>query len=145
MSRVPSDRGQVEPGEVGHRRVEVGPAPIDLRQRTKVGGEGAEASEQLFNELILIVDAQQWVGGALLADRGRARRTRRRGAERSGAVCRVHRQIVGQGEDLGAQRPEQPAGQRLAVLVAEEVGATDRSDHQCPTGKQRDGLAAVEK
>ena len=37
-------------------------------------------------------------------------------------MSRVHGQIVGEGEDPIAQRPVHLAGQRLAVLVSQQVG-----------------------
>ena len=43
------------------------------------------------------------------------RRAGRRRAERPGTVGGVHGQVVGQGEDLRSQRPEQLAGELLAV------------------------------
>ena len=52
-------------GEGGELGVEARAAPVDLGQLAEVGGEAAEAVEQRGDEAVLVVDAQQRVGGPL--------------------------------------------------------------------------------
>ncbi len=57
---------------------------------------------------------------------------------------RIHRQLVGQGQDLVAQRVEQLAGEIVAWSGAEQIGAADGTDHQRPTREQRRRVAVLD-
>ena len=94
-----------------------------------------------MHELVLVIDREQRVVGALAPDGCGARRCARRGAEGPGAVRRVHRKIVGEHRDLPAQRLEELAGEGLGLGGAEEVCATDGADHERATREERDRQA----
>jgi hypothetical protein len=111
-------------------------APIAFGQHAEVGGERSEPGEEPLDELVLVGHLQQGVGGPLPPDGGGPLRARWGGAERPGTVCRVHGEVVGEDEDLVAQRPEQLCGEFLAVLVAEQVGPSDGADHERAAGEE---------
>ena len=101
-----------EPVEAGQRVVAARSAPVQLGKPGEVGGERAEPGQEPLDELVLVVTLNSGFVDPLTADRGRALRGTRGGAERPGAVGRVHGEVVGK-LVVAAQRAEHLAGQRL--------------------------------
>src|SRR5262249_32098478 len=79
---------------------------------------------------------QERVDQTLAADRGAAALTRRGGAKGPGAVRGVHDDLVAERQDPVVQRPMQLTRQTERVLVAEQVGACDRTDEQAAAAEQ---------
>ena len=107
----------------------------------EVRGEGPESGEQLTDEGVFVGCLQKCVRGAFASDSCRAFRRSGSGTERAGAVGGVDGEVVGQREDLVAQRAVELSGQVFAGREAEEVGASDRADHERPAAEERDGFA----
>ena len=135
-ARWASTSSASEPVEAGQRVVAAGSEPVQLGKPGEVGREGAEPGEEPLDEVVLVGDAEQWVRAPLAAERGGALGGAGGGAERPGAVGRVHGEVVGK-LVVAAQRVEHLAGQRLGPLGAAQVGASDRADHQRAAGEQR--------
>ena len=133
---VPVDGVDVEPVESRERRVVAWAAPVELGEPGEVGGEGAEPGQQLLDEGVLVVDAEQGVGRSFPSERGRAVGAAGCGAERTGAVGRVDGEVVGEAVEA-AQRVEHLVGQRLGQIGSAQVGAPDGADHQRTAGEQR--------
>ena len=56
-------------------------APVHVAQTQEVGREAAKAGLEGSDERVFVVDAQQWIGGELVADRAGGRLSRCGGAE----------------------------------------------------------------
>ena len=132
----------VEPVELGQLRVAARSAPVQLGQPGEVGRERTEPGQQLLDEGVLVIDTEQVVGGPFPSQRRRPLGAAGSGAERAGAVGRVHRQVVGQPVEA-TQRVEHVVGQRLGQFRAAQIGASDGADHQRATAEQRCRRAAV--
>ena len=102
---------------------QLGADPVALPQPQKVRRVAAEAGQQLGHEGVLVGGGQQPVVAAFGADGGGPLAPDRGGAERAGAVGRVHGQLVGQRQEPLVQRPVGGPGQRLGQLRAGQVGA----------------------
>lgn len=138
VGEVLPDGVEIEAGQVRYRRVQARADAVQLGELGEVVGEGPEASHEGLHESVLVVDPHKRVGGSLDADGGRPRRSGRRRAEGPGAMGRVHRQVIGQRQDLGMEGPEQVAGEVVAALVAEQIGPAHRAHHERPTREQPD-------
>ena len=70
-----------------------------------------------------------------------------RRTERPGAVGRIDRQLVGQGQDAVAQGVELRVRELLGVFWSEEVGASDGTHHERTSAEQRNWcpVAALEQ
>ena len=55
----------------------------------------------------------------------------------------VDGEVVGQREDAFLQRSPQRAGQRLGLVIGDQIGSGDRVDKQRAPGEQRDLVGAV--
>ena len=109
-------------------------APVELGEPREVGGEGAEPGQQLLDEGVLVVDAEQGVGRSFASERGRAVGASGRGAERTGTVGGVDGDVVGEAIET-AQRVEHVVGERFGQIGSAQVGAPDGTDHQRTAGE----------
>ena len=124
---------------------QLGADPVALPQPQEVRRVAAEAGQQLGHEGVLVGGGQQPVVAAFGANGGRALVTGRGGAERAGAVGRVHRQLVGQRQEPPVQGPVGGPGQRLGQLGAGQVGAGHRADQQGPAAEHGQRPSAVQQ
>ena len=74
--------------------------------------------------------AQVRIGQALETQRGHRTRAHARAAHRTGAVRRVHLDEVGERRQLGRDAVVELAGQRALDVVADQVGAAERTDEE---------------
>ena len=131
--------------EAGDGVVTGNAALVHRGELAEVAGEGPEPVEEAIHELVLRAGGEQRVGGTLPADRRGALPTAGGRAERTGAVGRVDREVVGKGEDPLGQGPVQVPRQLLALVVAQQVGAADGPDHQRAPREQHDGSRLVDQ
>jgi hypothetical protein len=127
-------------GQVGFRSshpVPGGHVPVVARVRRQAG-------QQLTDERIFVLGPECQVGGALLPD-GRSLDVTAGsgGAEAAEAVGGKDLHRVRQAAQ-NLDRPELPAGQRLGVNLAGQVGSTGRSVEERATGAREDRAALIE-
>ena len=146
--RADVDHGRVELLDLARReRVRVDGAALQRAavegdDRLKFGGCGRRLAVARADELVLVVDVQQLVVAALVADRrADLEIDRRPAAQRAAEMARPHLDVVAERQQLLVQRPEDPA--RALLLLDRQIGPRDVAHEQRVAGQHRPRLVAA--